>query len=130
MTHLDDLTNGAVLTATRTVSDADIDACAELTGDFGLHHVAGLAGRRIAQGLLVVAVAPLLRGEPDFALRAMSLTFRAPVYSGDTVTASVRVSDADTGGSGEFGLELSVRNQDDVEVVTGTGVGVVHPPAA
>lgn len=128
MTDLDDLTNGAVLTATRTVTDADIDACAELTGDFGLHHVAGLAGRRIAQGLLVVAVAPLLRGEPAFALRGMSLTFRAPVHAGDTVTASIRLAAADT--AGEYGLELSVRNQDDVEVVTGTGVGVVQPPAA
>jgi acyl dehydratase len=108
-------------TAERAITDQDIDRCAELTGDFGAHHIAGTGGRRIAQGLLTVAMAPLMRNDHDFRIRSMSLMFLAPVFAGDTVTARVRVDDEV---EGVRQVRLSIRNQDGVEVVTGEGAGV------
>lgn len=125
-----ELTTGAELVATRTVTESDIARCAKLTGDFGAHHVSGLAGRPIAQGLLTAAVAPLLRGDVGFQLRSMSMKFLAPVFAGDTVTATVRITGVGpaTGGPVEFGLELAIANQDATPVITGTGTGLFADP--
>jgi 3-hydroxybutyryl-CoA dehydratase len=96
-----------------------------LTGDFGAHHITGMAGRPIAQGLLTAAVAPLLRGDDGFHLSSMEMTFLAPVYAGDTVTATVRITDTALDPTGELqvGLELAIGNQDDTPVITGVGTG-------
>lgn len=127
-----DLAAGAELTASRTITESDIARCAELTGDFGAHHVAGLEGRPIAQGLLTAAVTPLLRGDLGFHLRSMSMTFLAPVFAGDTVTASVRVLDstARPDGGVEVGIQMAITKQDGTQVITATGAGHLDGPSA
>lgn len=132
MSVLSEASAGAEFTAARTITESDIARCARLTGDFGAHHISGLAGRPIAQGLLTAAVAPLLRGDPGFQLRTMSMKFLAPVFAGDTVTATVRVTgvEAQAGGGLALSLELSIGNQDGVPVLTATGTGLIVDPTA
>lgn len=119
-------------TATRTFSSEDIDVCARLTGDLGAHHMGGLGDRRMAQGALTLSVVPLL-AEPGVHLRDLSFTFLAPVYEGDTVTATLRATEADSGEprAGDAQLpadrallacEVSVVNGDGTPVLTGAGL--------
>lgn len=118
---------GAELTSSRTVAAADVAAIARITGDEGMHHVSGLAGRQVAQGLLTVAVAPLLGTDGGFRLGAAAMTFLAPVFVGDTVTCAVTVQQVEerADGTREVALTLRITNQDGAEVVVGEGHGAL-----
>ncbi|MFL6129617.1 MAG: cytochrome P450 [Mycobacteriales bacterium] len=120
MTAATGISAGTELTSRRTVTAEDVAAVARITGDEGMHHVSGLAGRQVAQGLLTVAFAPLLRTEGGFRLESARVTFLAPVFVGDTVACTVTVDrrDGDT-----VGFALRIRNQDDTEVAVGEGTG-------
>lgn len=119
-------------TTTRTLRAEDIDVCARLTGDLGAHHMGGHGDRRMAQGALTLSVVPLL-AEPGVHMRDLSLTFLAPVYAGDTVTATVRTTEADAQEVAAEAVELpadhalltceiSVVNGAGTPVLTGTGI--------
>ena len=109
------------------ITEADIAACAELIGNLGAHHVSGLSGRQVAQGLSV-AMGPLFCGDHGLQLRTMRLTFVAPVFAGDTVTSTIQVAKMHSGTEGdtEVKLRLVITNQDGVHVGTGEATGVVH----
>ncbi|HEX8073305.1 MAG TPA: MaoC family dehydratase [Pyrinomonadaceae bacterium] len=94
---------GDTASLSRTITDADIRAFAELTGDHNPVHLddeyaAGTRfGRRIAHGmlsagLLSAVLANELPGRGSVYL-SQSLRFVAPVYPGDTVTARVTVKE-------------------------------------
>lgn len=110
---------------TRTVSPEDIDVCARVTGDLGEHHMGGLDGRRMAQGVLTLSAVPLL-AEPGVHMRELSFTFLAPVYAGDTITATVqatRLADPDPSVDPlPFTCEVSVVNAAGDPVLAGTGL--------
>lgn len=127
MTAVADVVAGAELTSRRTVSPEDVAAVARITGDEGMHHVSGLAGRQVAQGLLTVAFAPLLKTEAGFRLDTAEVTFLAPVFVGDTVACSVTVGsrDGDT-----VAFTLRIANQDGAEVAVGQGTGTIAPAPA
>ncbi|WP_225802041.1 hypothetical protein [Streptomyces sp. NK15101] len=119
-------------TNTRTLRAEDIDVCARLTGDLGAHHMGGHGDRRMAQGALTLSVVPLL-AEPGVHMRDLSLTFLAPVYAGDTVTATVRATGTDAGEDSAEAVEppadqalitceISVVNGAGTPVLTGTGI--------
>ncbi|HEU4593548.1 MAG TPA: MaoC family dehydratase [Pyrinomonadaceae bacterium] len=86
----------------RMITDEDIRAFAELTGDRNPVHLdeeyaAGTRfGRRIAHGMLGASlISALLANElpgSGTVYLSQSLRFVAPVYPGDTVTARVSVS--------------------------------------
>ncbi len=86
----------------RVITDEDIRAFAELTGDRNPVHLdeeyaAGTRfGRRIAHGMLGASlISALLANElpgSGTVYLSQSLRFVAPVYPGDTVTARVAVS--------------------------------------
>src|SRR5439155_24573604 len=86
---------------TKTVTDADLEAYAQITGDYNpLHFDDAFAaetrfGRRVAQGgiaagMLNALVAMDLHG-PGTVFMSQALTYRAPAYVGDMLTASVEV---------------------------------------
>lgn len=128
MIKLSELHAGTTLTAERTITESDIARCAKLTGDFGAHHVAGLGSRPIAQGLLLVAIAPLMRNDSGFHLQSMSLTFLAPVFAGDRITAEVGIVEVEPHDEGAtVRLFLAVRNSDGVDVLNGEGAGSFAP---
>jgi acyl dehydratase len=93
---------GDTASLSKTISDDDIRAFAELTGDHNPVHLddeyaAGTRfGRRIAHGMLgasliSAALANELPGRGTVYL-SQSLQFTAPVFPGDTVTARVTVT--------------------------------------
>lgn len=93
---------GDAATRSRTITDEDIRAFAELTGDRNPVHLddeyaAGTRfGRRIAHGMLAASLisatlANELPGRGSVYL-GQSLRFVAPVLPGDTVTARVEVT--------------------------------------
>jgi acyl dehydratase len=86
---------------TKLVTDADLHAFAELTGDYNPLHfddafaAATRFGRRVAQGgiaagMLNALVAMDLPG-PGTVFMSQTLTYRAPVYVGDTLTATAEI---------------------------------------
>ena len=86
---------------TKTVMDDDLRAYAQITGDYNPLHfddafAAGTRfGRRVAQGgiaagMLNALVAMDLPG-PGTVFMSQTLTYRAPTYVGDTLTATVEV---------------------------------------
>jgi acyl dehydratase len=92
---------GQTARRTKTVTDDDLRKYAEITGDYNpLHFDDAFAartrfGRRVAQGgvtagLLNALVAMDLPG-PGTVFMSQVLTYRAPVYVGDTVTARAEV---------------------------------------
>ncbi|MFF4771335.1 hypothetical protein ACFY05_00595 [Microtetraspora fusca] len=114
---------GITRTATRAFTSEDIDACARLTGDFGSHHMIGIGDRRMTQGVLTLSAVPLL-AEPGVHMRELSFTFLAPVYAGDTVTATVRATESEELGEGLVLVtcQVSVVKGDGTTVLTGTGI--------
>ncbi|MGQ0842014.1 MaoC family dehydratase [Actinokineospora sp.] len=114
---------GTIFGATRTITAEAIAACGRLTGDLGSHHVSGLAGKQMAQGLLTLAVAPLF-DRPEVATTEMSVRFLAPVFAGEEITAVVEVTDSAEIPDGRVRLScaISISNAEGVPVLQGTGV--------
>ena len=88
---------------TKTIEQTDIDAFADVTGDYNPVHVdeefakATRFGRRIAHGMLTASLissvlANKLPGEGSVYL-GQTLQFVAPVFPGDEITARVTVKE-------------------------------------
>lgn len=120
-----------ILRASRSVGEADIDVCGRLTNDFGAHHMQGHGGRRMAQGALTLTVVPLF-GVPGVHMREVSLMFLAPVYAGDTVTATVEVTGREElpDAQVELHCQVTVVNGEQKPVITGTGIARLSRPLA
>lgn len=125
----EDIKIGDRASASRTITEADINAFAELSGDYNPIHVdEEFAQRtrwrgRIAHGMLVAGLVTQtlseLGGEGAVHV-GQEVSFRAPVRIGDTVT----VTSAVTGKTEEKRRLLIAStwvNQDGETVITGTG---------
>jgi acyl dehydratase len=121
--EIDSSVVGSTLMATRAITAEDIDVCGQVTGDFGSHHVSGLAGRQMAQGLLTLSVAPLF-GDEGVHMRELSVKFLAPVFASDTVTAVVEITGMENISAGLVSLSCTVTasNAEGAEVLRGSGV--------
>lgn len=124
-----------IVTPARTITEADIQAFAGLSGDYNpIHTNAVFAeatpfGKRIAHGLLILAVVSGLGDRTGFiegtviAFREIeNWKFSAPVFIGDTIHAVLEIEQRKAlprlGGGG---LEIAVRvfNQDEQLVMKG-----------
>lgn len=122
-------------TATRTVTDGDIQAFAEVSGDHNPLHLdddyasQSPFGRRIAHGLLGLALASGLMQQSGFtaetllAFLGLEWAFRRPLFPGDTMRVRMRVAGKRPTRDPERGLvklELAVLNQEDDVTQEGT----------
>ncbi len=124
-----------IVTAGRTITEADIMAFAGLSGDFNqLHTDAEFAkatpfGQRIAHGLLVTSIASGLAAQTGI-LEGTTIAFREisewkfskPVFIGDTVHVVLEVVDLKPArrlGGGVVSIKVDVRNQRDETVMRG-----------
>ena len=120
----------------RTVTEADVVGFAGLSGDWSSIHSDAVAaaqqpfGRRIAHGLLVLAIANGLAVRLGF-LEETVLAFRGlqdwkfslPVYLGDTIRTRLTVSETKAVarlGGGMVTLQVEVLNQEDKVVQQGS----------
>ena len=130
-----------VITAGRTVSEADIVAFAGLSGDFNQMHVdatysqASFFGQRVAHGLLVLSIASglmvqtgVLEGTVIAFREIENWKFSKPVFIGDTVHALLEVTETRAMrrlGGGSVTIDVSVKNQQDDVVMKGSLVVLV-----
>jgi acyl dehydratase len=124
-------TPGTRASLTRTITEADVIAFAELSGDHNpIHLDAEYAaqtrfGRRIAHGLLSVGLIGALLGNqlpgPGAIYLSQAIRFWAPVYLGDTVTATVEVI-AVSEERRRVTLSTTCANQRGEQIITGEAV--------
>ncbi|OEY65276.1 MaoC family dehydratase [Marinobacter sp. X15-166B] len=103
--YLEDLSVGMTASLAKTVTEADIVKFAEVSGDTNPVHLdaeyaAGtMFKQRIAHGMLSAALISAVLGTrlpgPGAIYLDQHLSFRAPVFIGDTVDASVTVTEID-----------------------------------
>jgi 3-hydroxybutyryl-CoA dehydratase len=119
---------------TKTVTEADVTTFAGLIGDFNPLHVdaeyarKSRFGRRVAHGMFTAGLISAVLGNklpgPGSIYLSQQIEFLAPVYIGDTITASVEI----TSWRPEkriITLKTDAFNQDGTQVVTGKAVLLV-----
>ena len=133
------ITVGSSASFSKDVTQDDIDAFANVTGDHNpLHSDEAYAARTrfkqpIAHGMLGAGVISAALGTqlaPDSVViyLGQNLQFRAPVAAGDTITATVTVNEVDPDRS-IVKLDTNVLNQEGVEVIRGDATVMVEAPA-
>ena len=113
---------------TKTITEADIVLFAGISGDSNpLHLDAEYAkstrfGQRIAHGMLSAGLISTVLGTklpgPGCIYMGQTLRFTAPVYLGDTITATATITDYDRK-RGRMTLSTVWTNQRGQEVITG-----------
>jgi len=129
---------GEQASLSKTVSDADVTTFAELIGDFNPLHVDGeyarksRFGRRIAHGMFIGGLISAVLGNklpgPGAIYLSQQIEFLAPVYIGDTITATAEVT-VWRPDKRIITLKTDCYNQDERQVVTGKAVLLVDRPA-
>lgn len=129
-----------IVTAGRTITEADIVQFAGLSGDYNRIHTDAeyaadyMFGERVAHGLLVLSVASGMAVQTGMvegtvlAFRELDWKFSRPVFIGDTITVRVEVADKKglpRLGGGSVTMKVTVHNQDDEVVHRGKWVMLV-----
>jgi 3-hydroxybutyryl-CoA dehydratase len=126
---------GQRATFSKTISEEDIKAFAQLSGDRNPLHLDDAFARRsrfgrpVAHGVLVAGVISAVLGNvlpgPGAIYLSQTLKFLRPVFPGDTVTATVEVT-AYREDKGIVTLHTICTNQSGHEVVDGEAVLLVR----
>ena len=117
---------GDEASVSKTISETDVYNFAGICGDFNPIHVnkesakGARFGDRICHGMLVASfistvIGMYLPGEGAIYLE-QNIRFVAPVYIGDTITATVKVNDVK---GNVVVLETNVKNQSGKNVING-----------
>jgi 3-hydroxybutyryl-CoA dehydratase len=119
----------------KTVTESDVTTFAGLIGDFNPIHVdaeyarKGRFGRRVAHGLFTGGLISAVLGNklpgPGAIYLSQQIEFLAPVFIGDTVTATVEVT-AWRPEKRIITLKTDAYNQEGKQVVTGKAVLLVE----
>jgi 3-hydroxybutyryl-CoA dehydratase len=122
----------------KTVTEADVTTFAGLIGDFNPIHVdAEYArrtrfGRRVAHGMFTAGLISAVLGNrlpgPGSIYLSQQIEFLAPVFIGDTITATVEVTSWRPD-KRIITLRTDCHNQEGTQVVTGQAVLLVDQPA-
>jgi acyl dehydratase len=125
------LNPGDKASRTQTISDEMVRSFANLTGDANPVHLddsyaAGTRfGRRIAHGMIAASlISATLANDlpgPGTVYLSQTLQFKAPVYPGDTITATVEVKSVRPD-KPIVTLRTTCKNQNDVVVLDGEAV--------
>ena len=127
------LQTGDTATFSKTITDDDIRAFAELTGDHNPVHLddeyaaATRFGRRIAHGMLGASLisATLARQRPGTVYLSQTLKFIAPVFPGDTLTVRVTVKEI-RADKPIATMETNCYKQDGSLVIKGEAIGLLE----
>lgn len=119
---------GDVFSWERSFTVEEIDDFSRLSGDAGTHHITpDTHGRLLVHGLLTATLPTKIGGDLNFIARDLAFQFHRPVFAGDTIRCTVTILEYE---EQERYTALSVgwvcRNQEDQEVMTGQGHGVVR----
>lgn len=119
----------------KTITESDVCLFAGVTGDMNPVHINAVYAeqsvfhRRIAHGMLSAGLISTVLGTrlpgPGTIYLEQQLKFVAPVYIGDTITATIEVERLDPV-KRRVGLKTTCTNQDSKIVVT--GMATIMPP--
>ena len=123
---------------TKTVTESDVTTFAGLIGDFNPIHVdaeyarKSRFGRRVAHGMFTGGLISAVLGNklpgPGSIYLSQQIEFLAPVFIGDTITATVEVTSWRQD-KRILTLKTDCYNQERKQVVTGQAVLLVDQPA-
>jgi acyl dehydratase len=127
------LTVGDRISFSKTLTDEDVAAFADVSGDTNrLHLEEGFAeqsrfGDRIAHGTLVSGlISAALARLPGLTIYlSQDMTFLAPAYIGDRLTASIEV--VDDLEDNKYILSTNVHNESDKQLIKGEAVVLIDP---
>jgi 3-hydroxybutyryl-CoA dehydratase len=121
---------------TKTIGDEDIQRYAEITGDTNPVHLdetyarTTRFGRRVVHGMLTAGFISTVLGTklpgPGTIYLGQSLRFLAPVYPGDTITATARIERYDEQ-RGRMTLSTVCSNGAGEQVLTGDAEVLYRP---
>ena len=133
----DEMTIGQSASFAKTISETDVYLFAGITGDFNPAHInepyaeGSVFKKRIAHGMLgaglISAVLGMYLPGPGTIYMKQDLKFLAPVYIGDTITATCTVREK-IEGKNRVIIDCSVVNQEGVQVISGEAM-VMLPKA-
>lgn len=123
---------GQTASVSKTISEFDVYGFAGIVGDFNSVHINVTAaknsifGDRVAHGMLVGSLFSAVLGTklpgPGTVYLEQNLSFKKPVYFGDTITATVTVSEILNEKKGIYKLTTTAMNQKDECVIDGYAV--------
>jgi len=119
---------GETAVFSRTFSEIDVMQFVGITWDVNPYHTddefckTHRVGRRIVPGLLVGGMLTHIGGLAAVLANHIAFDFLAPVYIGDTITATCRIAESDPQ-RGWVRVEMTCENQDKVLVARGTALG-------
>ncbi|HLF87453.1 MAG TPA: MaoC family dehydratase [Anaerolineales bacterium] len=126
---------GQKATLSKTFTEANVQAFAEASGDKNPVHLdeayaqTTRFGKRIVHGMLVAGLISAVLGTqlpgPGTIFLGQELSFKAPVYIGDTVTAEIEVATV-RDGKPIVTLKTNCYNQDGTLVIEGKAI-VMYP---
>ncbi len=125
---LEDFTVGETAVFARTFTEADVTQFVGITWDVNPYHTNGefcetqRVGRRIVPGLLIGSMLTHVGGLAAVLATEIRFEFLAPVYIGDTVTATCSVTESDDR-RGWARIEMIGATQDNRQVIRGTVAG-------
>lgn len=120
---------GAAFTITRTFTEEDVLQFGDISRDYNPVHYDGRFAEargfpgKICHGLLVASLITEIGGQLGWLAVRMDLTFKRPVYIGDTVRCTLMIVDMDEKGLAE--VRADCRNQEGVTVLEASLTGVV-----
>ncbi len=117
-------TEGETRSFSRTFTNEDVAAFAELSGDRGTHHVEGETP--MVHGLLTATLPTKIGGDMDFIAREMTFQFRRPVYVGEEITCETTVEAVSSGPERhEMVVSFACENESGEVVLAGDIDGVI-----
>lgn len=121
---------GETGTFSKTIVESDVYLFAGITGDFNSIHINKVAAQesmfheRVAHGMLVGSFISTVIGMympgPGSIYLEQTMKFLAPVKIGDTITATVRVTEVLNEAKGILKLQTVVTNQEGKTVIDGS----------
>ncbi|MFD2043439.1 enoyl-CoA hydratase [Ornithinibacillus salinisoli] len=119
---------GDVFTWKRTFTLDDVLEFGRITGDQGKHHIEpDENGCVMVQGLLTASIATKIGGDLNYIAREIVSEFIRPVFTGDTITCEITLSNVEVfEGFKKVDMKSVYRNQQGKEVMYGTSHGIIR----
>jgi acyl dehydratase len=120
---------GAVYRVERTFTAADVERFAAVSKDTQPRHVDPESGPPMVHGLLTATLLTEIGGDLEVLAHTMDLSFRRPVYAGDTVTCTWttgRVTERAGEDRVDIVADVVCRNASGETVLSATVEGVVE----
>ncbi len=123
-----DIKVGDVFTWERTFTEEETLQFAELSGDKGRHHMErDDKGRLMVHGLFTASIGTKVGGDLNYIAREMVSEFLRPVFTGDTITCELTVTEVEQQeGFKKIALKSVYRNQHGKVVLIGSSRGIIR----